>query len=115
MQLTDVDIASNPEWEEILNNLQLTKPIAEIDTIDILGKEMDSLEKWEVFYWTYSKWRGFSIRIDDGKKRDDVISMREWVCSKEGFRIENFLNLPNQKRCAKDITRIGCQAAIRLL
>ncbi|XP_062100848.1 protein FAR-RED IMPAIRED RESPONSE 1-like [Humulus lupulus] len=47
---------------------------------------MDFLEKWEVFYWTYSKWRGFNIRIDDGKKRDGVISMHRWVFSKEGFR-----------------------------
>ncbi|XP_062100596.1 protein FAR1-RELATED SEQUENCE 5-like [Humulus lupulus] len=113
--MIDVDLASNPQWEEILNNLQLFKTIAEIDTRDILSKEMDSLEKWEAFYKTYLKLSAFDIRIDNTKYKDGVISIRRWVCSNEGFRSENFLNLPNQKKRPKEITRTGCQATIRLL
>ncbi|XP_062104011.1 protein FAR1-RELATED SEQUENCE 5-like [Humulus lupulus] len=113
--MTDIDLSSNPHWKEILGSLQLYKPVTEIDTIDIRGKEMETLDKWEAFYKTYAKWVGFGVRIDDTKYRDDIISIRRWVCSNESFRREIFLNLPNRKKHAKEITRCGCQAAIRIL
>ncbi|XP_062104048.1 protein FAR1-RELATED SEQUENCE 5-like [Humulus lupulus] len=73
--ITDIDLSSNPHWEEILGSLQLYKPVAEIDTTDIRGKDMETLDKWEDFYKTYAKWVGFDFRIDDTKYRDDIISI----------------------------------------
>ncbi|KAF4384529.1 hypothetical protein F8388_003836 [Cannabis sativa] len=115
--MTDVDIASNSHWQEILDTLQLSKSVAEIDTHDIEGKEMVSLKMWEAFYYTYARWKGFSPRIDDTKSRksDGEIYIRRWVCNKEGFRKEKFLNMPDRKKRPKEITRCGCQAALRIL
>ncbi|KAF4356931.1 hypothetical protein G4B88_030293 [Cannabis sativa] len=115
--MTDVDIASNSHWQEILDTLQLSKSVAEIDTHDIEGKEMVSLKMWEAFYYTYARWKGFSPRIDDTKSRksDGEIYIRRWVCNKEGFRNEKFLNMPDRKKRPKEITRCGCQAALRIL
>ncbi|KAF4393508.1 hypothetical protein F8388_023312 [Cannabis sativa] len=115
--MTDVDIASNSHWQEILDTLQLSKSVAEIDTHDIEGKEMVSLKMWEAFYYTYARWKGFSPRIDDTKSRksDGEIYIRRWVCNKEGFRKEKFLNMPDRKKRPKEITRCGCQAVLRIL
>ncbi|KAF4358478.1 hypothetical protein G4B88_020156 [Cannabis sativa] len=115
--MTDVDIASNSHWQEILDTLQLSKSVAEIDTHDIEGKEMVSLKMWEAFYYTYARWKGFSPRIDDTKSRksDGEIYIRRWICNKEGFRKEKFLNMPDRKKRPKEITRCGCQAALRIL
>ncbi|KAF4351523.1 hypothetical protein F8388_006436 [Cannabis sativa] len=115
--MTDVDIASNSHWQEILDTLQLSKSVAEIDTHDIEGKEMVSLKMWEAFYYTYARWKGFSPRIDDTKSRksDGEIYIRRWVCNKEGFRNEKFLNMADRKKRPKEITRCGCQAALRIL
>ncbi|KAF4364066.1 hypothetical protein G4B88_015431 [Cannabis sativa] len=41
--MTDVDIASNSHWQKILDTLQPSKSVAEIDTHDIEGKEMVSV------------------------------------------------------------------------
>ncbi|KAM6554479.1 hypothetical protein CsatB_015241 [Cannabis sativa] len=115
--MTDVDIASNSHWQEIFDTLQLSKSVAEIDTHDIEGKEMASLKMWEAFYYTYARWKSFSLRIDDTKSRksDGEIYIRRWVCNKEGFRKEKFLNMPDRKKRPKEITRCGCQAALRIL
>ncbi|KAF4387314.1 hypothetical protein F8388_016723 [Cannabis sativa] len=98
--MTDVDIASNSHWQKILDTLQPSKSVAEIDTHDIEGKEMVSLKMWEAFYYTYARWKGFSPRIDDTKSRKSYgeIYIRRWVCNKEGFRKEEFLNMPDRKK-----------------
>ncbi|KAF4403539.1 hypothetical protein G4B88_002392 [Cannabis sativa] len=115
--MTDVDIASNSHWQEILDTLQLSKSVAKIDAHDIEGKEMVSLKMWEAFYYTYARWKGFSPRIDDTKSRksDGEIYIRRWVCNKEGFQKEEFLNMPDRMKRPKEITRCGCQAALRIL
>ena len=44
--------------------------------------------------------------------------MRRWICSKEGFRRDKFLNIENRekkKKESKPIIRTGCQAALRVL
>ena len=43
--MTDVDILSAPQWASLLESLQLRKPIREIQTQDIVGKLMDSVDK----------------------------------------------------------------------
>ena len=96
--MTDVDILSSLEWPSLIESLQLRKPIHEIQTKDIVGKVIDSLDKWEAFYRIYAKWMGFRIRVDDVKRRGDLIVMRRCVCSNEGFRRYKFLNNDNRKK-----------------
>ena len=96
--MTDVDILSSPEWPSLIESLQLRKPIHEILTVDIVGKVIDSIDKWEAFYKIYAKWMGFGIRVDDVRRRGDLIVMRRWVCSNEGFRRDKFLNNENRKK-----------------
>ncbi|XP_062114505.1 protein FAR1-RELATED SEQUENCE 4-like [Humulus lupulus] len=74
--MTNIDLSSNPQWEEILGSLQLYKLVAKIDRTNIRGKDMETLDKWEAFYKTYAKWVGFGVRIDDTKYRDGIISIR---------------------------------------
>ena len=65
--MTDIDHLSTPKWPSILECLQIDKPLMQIKKYDVIGKHMASLQMWEVFYKTYSKWVGFSVRIDDVK------------------------------------------------
>ncbi|XP_062119286.1 protein FAR1-RELATED SEQUENCE 3-like [Humulus lupulus] len=44
--------------------------------MDIVGKYLDSVDKWESFYAIYAKWMGFGKRSDDVKRRNGVVSMR---------------------------------------
>ena len=96
--MTDVDILSAPQWASLLESLQLRKPIREIQTQDIVGKLMDSVDKWESFYRIYAKWMGFGIRVDDVRRTGELIVMRRWVCSQEGFRRDKFLNNELRKK-----------------
>ena len=113
--MSEIDVLSTNECPSLLEQLNITKPINEIESSDLLGKGLDSLEKWEVFYKTYSKWIGFSVHVDDVKRRDEVITMRRWVCSKEGFRRDEFVNKPDRKKRLKPIMRIDCQATLRMV
>ena len=113
--MTEVDVSSTNQWPSVLEELNITKPVNELQSLDILGKALDSLDKWEVFYHTYSKWIGFSVRMDDVKRRGDLITMRRWVCSKEGYRRDKFVNNPDRQKRPKPITRTGCQAALRVV
>ncbi|XP_062115219.1 protein FAR1-RELATED SEQUENCE 5-like [Humulus lupulus] len=52
---------------------------------------------------------GFGKLSDDVKRRNGNVSMRRWVCSREGFRRDEWLNMPIRKKRSKPITRTGCQ------
>ncbi|KAM6594333.1 hypothetical protein CsatA_002036 [Cannabis sativa] len=64
------------EWESITAELNITKPVNEIQICDVLGKSLDKLGKWEAFYEMYAKWMGFGIRKDDVRRSHGVIVMR---------------------------------------
>ena len=106
--MTEVDVLPTNEWPSLLEQLNITQPVNELQSSDLLGKGFPTLEKWEVFYKTYSKWIGFSIRVDDVKRRGELITMRRWVCSKEGFRRDEHVNNPDHK---KDQSQSQGQAA----
>ena len=48
--MTDVEILSSPKWPSIVEALQLAKPLNQIQTEDVVGKVIDSIDGWEVFY-----------------------------------------------------------------
>ncbi|XP_062112797.1 uncharacterized protein LOC133823958 [Humulus lupulus] len=83
--------------------------------MDIVGKYLDSVDKWESFYEIHAKWMGFGKRSDDVKRRNGVVSMRMWVCTREGYRRSEYVNVPNRKKRSRSITRSGCQAALRVV
>ncbi|XP_062114127.1 protein FAR1-RELATED SEQUENCE 3-like [Humulus lupulus] len=56
---------------------------------------------------------GFSVRKDDVKCVEDIVTMRRWVCSNEGFRREIFIDMPERQRRPRVVTRTGCQMAFR--
>ncbi|PON51926.1 hypothetical protein PanWU01x14_213390 [Parasponia andersonii] len=76
--MVDIDELSAPEWSQILQSLHIDKPTVNIDTANVVGKVLDSLQKWETFYISYSKWIGFSVRIDDVKKKDGSITIKRY-------------------------------------
>ncbi|XP_060969971.1 protein FAR1-RELATED SEQUENCE 9-like [Cannabis sativa] len=64
------------EWESITTELNITKPVNEIQICDVLGKSLDKLGKWEAFYEMYAKRMGFGTRKDDVRRSHGVIVMR---------------------------------------
>ncbi|KAM6570958.1 hypothetical protein CsatA_015038 [Cannabis sativa] len=69
----------NYEWETITAELNIIKPVNEIEIQDVLGKSLDKLEKWEAFYKMYAKRMGFGTRKDDVRRSHGVIVMRRVV------------------------------------
>ncbi|KAM6542954.1 hypothetical protein CsatB_007401 [Cannabis sativa] len=67
------------ELETIIAELNITKPVNEIEIQDVLGKSLDKLEKWEAFYEMYAKRMGFGTRKDDVRRSNGVIIMRRVV------------------------------------
>ncbi|XP_060962009.1 protein FAR1-RELATED SEQUENCE 5-like [Cannabis sativa] len=102
------------EWETITAELNIIKPVNEIEIQDVLGKSFDKLEKWEAFYEMYAKRMGFGTRKDDVRRSHGVIVMRRWVCCSEGSKKIASPDTPRKKR-PHDVTRTGCQAALRIL
>ncbi|XP_062075121.1 protein FAR1-RELATED SEQUENCE 3-like [Humulus lupulus] len=112
--MEDIPSTSDPEWENIAAQLNIAIPINEIETSDVLGKLLNSVEKWEEFYKLSAKWTGFSIRRDDVKRVQGHITMRRWVCSYEGYRRESSSERPRKKR-PHPLMRTGCQVALRVV
>lgn len=83
------------EWLVILKKLGLEKEPQDFQTCDLLGKEFDSSEELETFYSIYSKYMGLSTHNDDIKKVSGIITMHRWVCSREGFQRDKYLELDN--------------------
>ena len=80
-----------------------------------MGFEFDSIEDAEKFYNTYSSAMGFSVRKDDIRHyKNGTISIRRWVCSKEGLRSKKDLEKENRKKEPKALTRSNCLAALRV-
>ncbi|CAN1140465.1 Protein FAR1-RELATED SEQUENCE 5 [Linum perenne] len=80
-----------------------------------MGMEFASWEAAEVFYNAYAKQVGFSIRRRDVRKsRGAELRMIKWVCAKERFRDNKWLNLSGRIRKPHLQTREGCQAMIRV-
>ncbi|KAM6587621.1 hypothetical protein CsatA_010226 [Cannabis sativa] len=112
-KMTNVDPLSFPEWPSILEALDIQTTLDKIGPKDILGKKLESIEKWDIFFRTYARYTGFSVRNEDVRRVDNIITMRKWVCSKEGYRREKFINMQDRQRTTKPITRNGCKVALR--
>ena len=47
--MMDVDALSVNEWPSLLEYINITKTMKDIESSNLLGKGLDFLEKWEVF------------------------------------------------------------------
>ncbi|XP_030483352.2 protein FAR1-RELATED SEQUENCE 5-like [Cannabis sativa] len=114
--MTNVDPFSSPKWPPIKEAFEIQKKICEITTNDVVGKTLPSVDEWKYFLTTYAKYTSFSVRRDDVVRDDeDIITMRRWVCSSEGFRRQKYIDMPERQRRPKPITRTGCGVAFRIL
>ncbi|KAK8512667.1 hypothetical protein V6N13_082798 [Hibiscus sabdariffa] len=75
------------------------------------GMEFDSEQSARVFYNSYARCIGFSIRVSvyQRSRRDGSIICRQIVCSREGFRRAAGQNRSKRQRT---VTRVGCRAQI---
>ncbi|KAK3222460.1 hypothetical protein Dsin_009485 [Dipteronia sinensis] len=79
---------------------------------DVIGKKFASIEDAESFYNNYSKFVGFSTRNDEKRHdKQSVITIRRWVCSKQGYRAQKYIDRSDKKREPTCQTREGCHAA----
>ncbi|XP_062150231.1 protein FAR1-RELATED SEQUENCE 5-like [Alnus glutinosa] len=81
-----------------------------------LGMEFESAEDAREVYEMYGRHMGFTIRNNRTRRslKDNSIIGREFVCSKEGFRIEKYANRQNGILPSQRATREGCNAMMRI-
>ncbi|KAJ4724486.1 Protein FAR1-RELATED SEQUENCE 5 [Melia azedarach] len=108
----DIDIPANG-----LSILQCNDParLRDLTTVDMIGKKFDSIDDAELFYNTYSKVVGFSVRKDEMRyNKNGSITARRWVCSKQGHRAKKYVERRECIRKPKTLTRVGCRAVFRV-
>ncbi|KAL5743917.1 hypothetical protein ACOSQ2_027033 [Xanthoceras sorbifolium] len=75
---------------------------------DVLGKEFVNVQEAEKYYHKYSYLKGFSVRKDDlHHDKNGLITIRRWVCSKEGFRENKYVEQTNRLCQPRGNTREG--------
>ena len=64
------------------------------------------------FYNAYGLKKGFSVRRSyvEWDAGHNEMTLRKFVCSREGFREEKHMNMENKQRRPRGITRVGCRA-----
>ncbi|TXG49202.1 hypothetical protein EZV62_025077 [Acer yangbiense] len=112
--LTESDTNVEPNITALLD---LNDPcvLRGLKSSDMLGREFSSLNEAEVFYEKYAKVIGFNVRKDD--KRTDKhgsVTLRRWVCAKEGYRPQKLGQKRDRIRQPRALTREGCCAAFKV-
>ncbi|KAK9164836.1 hypothetical protein Scep_000027 [Stephania cephalantha] len=78
------------------------------------GMEFDSEEAARIFYNSYARRLGFSIRSSTyhRSRRDSSIICRHIVCSRQGFHHSRDRPTNNKHKRPRPIQRVGCKAMI---
>lgn len=81
-----------------------------------VGMEFESAEDARELYEMYGRRMGFTIRNNRTRRslKDNSIIGREFVCSKEGFRVEKYTNREHRVIPSRPTTREGCNAMLRI-
>ncbi|PHU20997.1 Protein FAR1-RELATED SEQUENCE 5 [Capsicum chinense] len=76
------------------------------------GMEFESEQAARIFYNSYARRLGFGTRVSAYRRslRDNTITTRHLVCSKEGFNPKP----DNAKRRQRIVSRVGCKAHLAL-
>lgn len=92
-----------------MNNLEDEEEHAAMIKMRFQSKEQDF-----DFYNKYAKEKGFSIR-KDYSRRDvsaDKIIHRRFICSREGYRKEIYMDTANRTREPRALSRCGCESLL---
>ncbi|KAK9932835.1 hypothetical protein M0R45_020057 [Rubus argutus] len=83
---------------------------------DLIGKEFETIEEAETFYFAYAKAMGFDVRKDDKRSstRTGRVTIRKWVCSAQGKRSEKYMNNNNKVCMPKKVTRWNCPCLLKV-
>ena len=82
---------------------------------EVMTKKFKSVEEAENWYNNYAKVMGFSIRKNAKKlDGDGNVQSRRWFCSREGARLQKWLDMGNRKHEPKSISRCECKATFRI-
>ncbi|RLM75154.1 hypothetical protein C2845_PM15G08940 [Panicum miliaceum] len=82
---------------------------------EIVSKMFGSEDEEFQFYNNYALERGFSVRksyVEWDNDNHDLLNLRKFVCSREGFRELKYMKNGNRKRKARNISRVGCRARL---
>ena len=93
------DNTTTLEVEPTLSELDDPTKLTSLQPGDVIGKEFASVQDAEAFYKNYALFVGFSIRKDEMRRdRHGMITIRRWVCSKQGYREQKYINKTDKKR-----------------
>ncbi|GLT53260.1 hypothetical protein SLA2020_265440 [Shorea laevis] len=108
--------------DDLDGNANMIQPSLQTFPLDLeplepfVGMEFELAEDAREFYEMYGRRMGFTIRNNRTRRslKDNSIIGREFVCSKEGFRIEKYANRRNGILPSRRATRGGCNAMMRI-
>ncbi|KAK3222743.1 hypothetical protein Dsin_009768 [Dipteronia sinensis] len=105
---------SNDNLVQLADDLVHSEVIA-LQVSDIVGKEFISVTDAEDFYKNFSCGMGFSMRKDRlCRDTHGLITIRRWVCSKEGYRSKNHVERTDRIHEPRGQTREGCRASLKI-
>ena len=109
------DTTTTLEVEPTLSELDDLAKLTSLQPSDVIGKEFAFVQDAEAFYKNYSLYVGFSIRKDEMRRdRHGMITIRRWVCSKQGYRDKKYIDKTDKKREPRGQTREGCCAGLKI-
>ena len=109
------DNTTTVEVDPTLSELDDPTKLTSLQPGDVIGKEFAAVQDAEAFYKNYALFVGFSIRKDEMRRdRHGMITIRRWVCSKQGYREQKWIDNPDKKREPRGQTREGCRAALKI-
>ena len=102
----------------LLHNIQasIQKEMSDLESLleynEIVKKLFATEEEGFQFYNNYGFEKGFSVRRSycEWDNGHNEMTLRKFVCSRQGFRDEKQLKRAIKKRKPRNITRVGCLA-----
>ena len=113
----NVSIAPSMSDDNLVQTVDdlLQSELISLQGTDIIGKEFIFVTDAEEFYNKYSYVIGFSTRKDRlCRDTHGLITIRRWVCSKEGYRSKKHVDRTDRVREPRGQTREGCRASFKI-
>ncbi|KAL5707314.1 hypothetical protein ACHQM5_025374 [Ranunculus cassubicifolius] len=103
----DIEEYPNDEYDDLIE-----ADLAPLEPYQ--GMEFDSEESARIFYNSYARRLGFSIRASTyhRSRRDGSIICRQIVCSRQGFHHTRDRGSKNKQKRPRAVERVGCKAMI---
>ncbi|KAL5834678.1 hypothetical protein ACOSQ4_014175 [Xanthoceras sorbifolium] len=86
-----------------------------VQSCNVLGKEFLCIQEAEEYYHKYLYLKEFNVQKDDLHcDKNGLTTVYRWVCFKEGFRENKYVERTNRVHQPRGQTREGCRAATRV-